>query len=120
MENHLGNLSALFFGQALDQIDQKCRYLAQIPSFGPNLAVFVPKILIFTGVNKSFGTHIMKTTQATCSHCFFGQALDQMGHEKLPIFIFPRYVFLAHRNTALSLVEQKSFWARLKSGGEGF
>ena len=28
--------------------------------FGPNLAVFGPKILIFMGVNKSFGTHIME------------------------------------------------------------
>ena len=33
-ENHLDNLSALFFGQALDQICQKCRYLAQNASFG--------------------------------------------------------------------------------------
>ena len=28
-ENHLDNLSALFFGQALDKMGQKCRYLAQ-------------------------------------------------------------------------------------------
>ena len=28
-ENHLGNLSTLFFGQALDQMGQKCQYLAQ-------------------------------------------------------------------------------------------
>ena len=28
-ESHLDNLSALFFGQALDQMGQKCRYLAQ-------------------------------------------------------------------------------------------
>ena len=34
-ENHLDNLSALFFGQALDQMGQKCRYLAQNASFGP-------------------------------------------------------------------------------------
>ena len=42
-ENHLDNLSALFFGQALDQMGQKCRYLAKNASFGPNLAVFGPK-----------------------------------------------------------------------------
>ena len=30
-ENHQDNLSALFFGQALDQMGQKCRYLAQMP-----------------------------------------------------------------------------------------
>ena len=40
--------------------------------------------------------------------------------EKLSFFIFPRSIFLARRNTALSLVEQKSFWARLKAGDEGF
>ena len=28
-ENHIDNLSALFFGQALDQMGQKCQYLAQ-------------------------------------------------------------------------------------------
>ena len=39
---------------------------------------------------------------------------------KLPIIIFPRCIFLAHRNTALSLVEQKSLWARLKAGDDRF
>ena len=48
-ENHFGNLSALFFGQALDQMGQKCRYLAQNASFGPNLAVFGPQIQFFGG-----------------------------------------------------------------------
>ena len=48
-ENHLGNLSSLFFGQALDQMGQKCQYLAQNASFGPNLAVFGPKIQFFGG-----------------------------------------------------------------------
>merc|ERR1739836_296440 len=48
-ENHLDNFSALFFGQALDQMGQKCRYLAQNTSFGPNLAVFGPKIQFFGG-----------------------------------------------------------------------
>ena len=42
-ENHLDNLSALFFGQALDQMGQKCRYLAKNFSFGQNLAVYGPK-----------------------------------------------------------------------------
>ena len=48
-ENHFGNLSALFFGHALDQMGQKCRYLAQNASFGPNLTVFGPKIQFFGG-----------------------------------------------------------------------
>ena len=43
-ENHQNNLSAIFMGQALDQMGQKCRYLAQNASFGPNLAVFGPQI----------------------------------------------------------------------------
>ena len=48
-ENHFGNLSTLFFGQALDQMGQKCRYLAQNARFWPNLAVFEPKIQFFGG-----------------------------------------------------------------------
>ena len=39
-ENHLDNLSALFFGQALDQMGQKCRYLAQNASFEPKIQFF--------------------------------------------------------------------------------
>ena len=48
-ENHLNNLSALFFGQALDEMGQKCRSLAKNASFGPNLAIFGPKIQFFGG-----------------------------------------------------------------------
>merc|ERR1719411_1713406 len=57
-ENHLDNLSALFFGQALDQMGQKCQYLAQNASFGPNLAVFGPKIQFLGAGSKNFGTLI--------------------------------------------------------------
>ena len=56
--NHIHNLSALFFGQALDQMGQKCRYLAQNASFWPNLAVFGPKIQFFGAGSKNFGTLI--------------------------------------------------------------
>ena len=80
-ENHLDNLSALFFGQALDQMGQKCGYLAQNASFGPNLAVFGPKILIFMGVSKSFGTNITENYLDNLSALFFGQTLDQMGQK---------------------------------------
>ena len=55
-ENHFGNLSALFFGHALDQVGQKCRYLAQNASFGPNLAVFGPQIQFLGAGSKNFGT----------------------------------------------------------------
>ena len=57
-ENHLDNLFASFFGQALDQMGQKCRYLAQNASFGPNLAVFGPKIQFLGAGSKNFGTLI--------------------------------------------------------------
>ena len=70
-ENHLDNLSALFFGQALDQMGQKCRYLA----------VFGPKSLIFMGVSKSFGTNITGNHIHNLSALFFGQALDKMGQK---------------------------------------
>ena len=49
-KNHLDNLSALFFGQAIDQMGQKCRYLAKNASVGSNLAVFWPKIQFFGGM----------------------------------------------------------------------
>ena len=43
---------------ALDQMGQKCQYLAKKANFGPNLAVYWPKILFFMGVSKNVGTHI--------------------------------------------------------------
>ena len=57
-ENHFGNLSALFFGHALDQMGQKCRYLAKNTSFRPNLAVFGPKIHFWGEWSKTFGSLI--------------------------------------------------------------
>ena len=57
-ENHLDNLFASFFGQALDQMGQKFQYLAQNASFGPNLAVFGPKIQFLGAGSKNFGTLI--------------------------------------------------------------
>ena len=49
--------------------------------FGPNLAVFGPKSLIFMGVSKSFGTNITENHFGNLSALFFGQALDQMGQK---------------------------------------
>ena len=49
--------------------------------FGPNLAVFGPKILIFMGVSKSFGTNITENHLDNLSALFFGHALDQMGQK---------------------------------------
>ena len=49
--------------------------------FGPNLAIFGPKSLIFMGVSKSFGTNITENHLDNLSALFFGQALDQMGQK---------------------------------------
>ena len=49
--------------------------------FGQNLAIFGPKILIFMGVSKSFGTNITENHQDNLSALFFGQALDQKGQK---------------------------------------
>ena len=53
-KNQEGNLSALFFGWALDQMDQKCPHIAKNVSFGPNLAVFGPKIHFLGGMEQKF------------------------------------------------------------------
>ena len=44
--------------------------------FGPILAVFGPKILIFMGESKSFGTNITENHLDNLFALFFGQALD--------------------------------------------
>ena len=75
-KKHLGTLFALFFGRAWDEMGQKCQYLAKNAIFGPNLAVFGTKILIFMRVSKSFGTHI-----GTFVVLFFGR-----HGPKMPIF----------------------------------
>merc|ERR1712020_298037 len=59
-ENYLDNLSALFFGHALDQMGQKCRYLAQNASFGPNIGIFGPSDLM----------RDQKTMQTSCLDSF--------------------------------------------------
>ena len=60
--------------------------------FGPNLAVFGPKSLIFMGVSKSFGTNITENHLDNLSALFFGQALDQMG--QIWPFLGPKSNFL--------------------------
>ena len=50
--------------------------------FGPILAVFGPKILIFIGVSKSFGTNITENHLGNLSALFFGQPYDQMGQKR--------------------------------------
>ena len=57
---------------------QKCQYLAKnaniLPNM-PNLSVFGPKILIFTGVSKSFFTLIMENHLGTLIALFFGHGM---------------------------------------------
>ena len=58
--------------------------------FGPNLAIFGPKSLIFMGVSKSFCTNIAENHLDNLFASFFGQALDQMGQNadiwpKMPV-----------------------------------
>ena len=59
--------------------------------FGPNLAIFGPKILIFMGVSISFGTNLTENNLDNLSALFFGQALDQVGKNadiwpKMPVW----------------------------------
>ena len=73
-ENHLDNLSALFFDQFLDQMGQKCQYLAENASFGPNLAVFGLKIQ-FLGGWTNWYPHIGEPMR----HLFFIENIDWRG-----------------------------------------
>ena len=58
---------------------QKCKYLTKNTNFGPNFAVIGPKILIFIGVSKSLGNHIMEKPSGQLVCIVFWSAWDQMG-----------------------------------------
>ena len=108
-ENHLGNLFALFFGRAWDQIGQLCRYLAKYARFGPNLAVLGLKINFFRGVIVKFWypyitpmTHLFRVENIDwCgSHRPLG---TQMCNFDLKIWIFgAKSQFLLSSPSALS------------------
>ena len=51
----------------------------------PNLAVFGPKILVFRGVRKSFGTQIMGKPPRQLVHIVFWSGIRSNG-PKMPIF----------------------------------
>ena len=53
--------------------------------FGPNLAVFGPKILIFMWVSKSFGIHITEKTPRQLVRIVFRSGIGLNG-PKMPIF----------------------------------
>ena len=50
-------------------------------NFGPNLAIFGPKTLIFMGVSKSFGNHIMEKPPGQLLRIVFGLAWEQIGQK---------------------------------------
>ena len=54
-------------------------------NFGPNLAVFRPKILILTGGSKSFCTHITEKPPGQLVHISFLRGIGSNGPKK-PIF----------------------------------
>ena len=53
--------------------------------FGPNLAVFGPKILIFMGISKCFGTHIMEKPPRQLVCIVFWSGI-RTNWPKMPIF----------------------------------
>ena len=59
-----------FFGGAWHQLGQ----IGQYANFRPHLAVFGPKILIFGGGSKSFGTYISENNLGTSTALLFGWA----------------------------------------------
>ena len=75
---HLGTMFALFFGQAWDEMGQKCQYLAQ----NDQICIFWAKLGHLWAKNpNSFGVSIHKTENylGNLFKLFFGRALDQMG-----------------------------------------
>ena len=63
----------------------KCQYLAKKANFGPNLAVYGPKILGFMGVSKSSGTHITEKSRRQLFQIVFWSGMGSNG---------PKYPYL--------------------------
>ena len=61
MEKPPRQLVRIVFGQAIDQMSQKCRYLATNASFGPRLAVLGPKFQFLGGREYNFWYHHIRT-----------------------------------------------------------
>ena len=57
-ENHLDNLSALFFGPALDQMSQNANILPKMPVFGQIWPFLGQKSNFLGAGSKNFGTLI--------------------------------------------------------------
>ena len=83
-ENPPRPLFTLFFGQHWTICAKNGNIwlkMTKNADFGPDLAVFGQKSLIFMGVSKSFGTNITDNHLDNLFALFFGQALDQMGQK---------------------------------------
>ena len=83
-EKHLGTLFALFYGRAgtkWAKIANIWPKLHRNDNYGPNLAVFGPKILILSRGSKNFGTHVTEKTPSHLVCIVFGRPWDQMGQK---------------------------------------
>ena len=80
-ENPPGHLVHIVFGRAWDKMCKKWQYLAKNDQKCWFWTNFGPKIKIFMGVSKRFGTNITENHLHNLSALFFGQVLDQMGQK---------------------------------------
>ena len=81
-ENPPRNLVHIVFGQALDKCAKNGNIwpkMTKNADFGPILAGFGPKILIFMGVSKSFGTNITENHLDNLSGLFFTPCPQKIG-----------------------------------------
>ena len=89
-KTHLGTLFTFVFGQTMDNMWQKMAIfwpkMTTNADFGPNLAIFRPKILIFMGVSKSFGTNITENHSGNLSALFFWSGIRSNGPKKADIW----------------------------------
>ena len=87
-ENHLDNLFALFFGQSLDQMGQKCQYLAENASFGPKsdfLGLISP--LDYLGKGTFFFEQLFPVVARTW-----------LGYRSECLFLGPKFRFLVQKS----------------------
>ena len=115
--NHLGTLFASFFGWSWEQMGQKCLYLAKKANFGPNLAVFGPKILIIMGVSKSFGTNITKKPYRQFFRIFFcGHGIKWAQKTdiwpKMPV-LGQKSIFVYREKTVFTFSLKVFFWPKM-------
>merc|ERR1712211_165657 len=101
-KTHLGTLFTLFLVGHWTKCAKNGNIwpkMTKNADFGPNLAVFGPKSLIFMGLSKSFGTNITENHFVNLSAFFFWSRIRSSG-PKMPIlgqiwpFLGPKSNFL--------------------------